>query len=360
MKIKTCLIALFLAAVAAAGCAGEPERLGVRRAALSCPIQASTTVVFYGETGASGVEANSRLWVKHFLDWWRAHDPTVVYAELKAAHLTGDCKLTSYPNLRLHIQPGGDAYQQQLTLGAAGKQTINAYLDQGGAYLGICAGFFYASSDYYWKGTYYAHPHLLGRFPTLEGDISAIADFDLFPGYKVTTVSNGHRMLYYGGPTRGLKQTPVGHPGQTLLTYTEVPGKLPAAVRLGKMLLSSVHPEAFENVGITGLTKKERVANYTWLAQTINSVAKTSFKVPGAGPADAGAQDGVELDGAAQPDAQALDTQVTGDAVQADQQPQPPAGDDGGGCSVAGEGASPAWGVLLLALAARRRRRGGR
>lgn len=343
-----CVAALWLAS-----CDGSPSPLTVaaRGAALGCPITPSTTVTFYGETGTGGVESHSRSWVIHFLDWWRAHDPAVEPVELKAAELTGGCALTSYPGLRLHIQPGGNAYDQQATLGAAGRATINAYLDQGGAYLGICAGFYYAASDYYWKGTLYAWPHLLGRFPTVEGEITAIADFDQPPGYAVTGVSSGHRMLYYGGPTRGLAKTALGHPGQTLLTYTAVPGQLPAAIRHGKLLLSSVHPEAFEGDGITGLTTAEREANYRWLAQTINAVAGTSFKVPGGAP-DAGTADsragGVE--GGATPDRSAAP-----DHGAPDREGSPP-GAGGGGCGLASSASPPGvsspflWLLALLAL----------
>ena len=47
-----------------------------------CPITSDTNIVFYGETGFGGVGTLSRSWVIHFLDWWKAQDPSIKYVEL--------------------------------------------------------------------------------------------------------------------------------------------------------------------------------------------------------------------------------------------------------------------------------------
>ena len=245
-----------------------------------CPIQADTNVVFYGETGFGGVGDLSRSWITHFFDWWKQQDPSIKYVILDSGDVKYDCNLNNYPNVKVYVQPGGNAYYQQKKLGTAGKTNINSYIDSGRGYVGICAGFFYAAGDYYWQGQYYNRPDLLGKFPTVEGSITDIADYDQNPGYALTSVSNGNSMIYYGGPTRGWRQTSSTFPGQALLSFTNIPGDLPASIESDNMLLMTAHAEAYENDGIQGLTTDQRVNNYIWFANSINSVAGTNFNVP--------------------------------------------------------------------------------
>ncbi|MGA8905473.1 MAG: BPL-N domain-containing protein [Candidatus Bathyarchaeia archaeon] len=239
-----------------------------------CPIQSDTKVVAYDGTGVDWI---SRGWIAHFLDWWKSYDSAVKYVFLNSTNLNSDCDLSDYPNVRLYVQPGGDASYQQSSLGAAGKVNILNFLDKGGAYLGICAGWYYAAKDYFWEGDFYEFPNLLGRFPTVEGPITEIA---VYPAYNMAPMSNGLQMIYYGGPSRGWRQTPHDVPGTVLMTFTGIRGNLPAAVESKNMLLISTHPEAYENFGITGLTTEERIANYQWLANAVNNITGTYFHVP--------------------------------------------------------------------------------
>jgi len=261
--------------------------------AATCPITSSTNIVVYGQTGSGGVGAPSKSWMTHFFDWWKVQDPSVNYMFLTSSNVKSDCVLTNYPNLKLYVQPGGDAYNQQRTLGSAGKNNILGFIDSGKAYLGTCAGWYYASNDYYWQGSYYNWPNVLMRFPTVEGSITDIADYDVPPGYAMTTLSNGQHMIYYGGPTRGWKNTPNTYPGTALMTFAAIPSNPLAAVENGKMLLTSVHAEAYENDSITGLTTAQRIENYKWLANAINHVAGTNFAVP----AYSQCHDGIDNDG---------------------------------------------------------------
>lgn len=248
----------------------------------TCPITASTNIVAYGDTGFGGVGDLSKSWLTHFLDWWKTQDSSVNYVFLDKNDVKTDCNLANYPQVKLYIQPGGNAYYQQNALGAAGKANIAKYLDANRAYLGICAGFFYAANDYYWQGSYYNWPGMLDRFPTVEGSITNIADYDENPGYALTSLSNGHNAIYYGGPTQGWQNTQINLPlgAEKQASFAAIPGELPALVKYNKMLLSSVHLEAFENDGITGLSTTQRIENYKLLANNINEVAGTTFFVP--------------------------------------------------------------------------------
>ncbi|MBW2978381.1 hypothetical protein KY331_06050 [Candidatus Woesearchaeota archaeon] len=247
----------------------------------ACPIQSDTNVVFYGKTGWGGVGSISKSWIIHFLDWWEEQDPSINYVELDHLDVKNDCDLDSFSNLKIYIQPGGDAGSQQDTLEAAGRDNILSFIDSGKAYVGLCAGFFYASTDLWWQDEYYPHPYMLNRFPTTEGSIVEIQDYDQSPGYALTTLSNGHNVIYFGGPTRGYKYTATDYPGELIASFADVPGELPAIVKLnGNMLLSSPHLEAYEDDGITGLTTEDRLENYKLLANSINDVAGTNFYVP--------------------------------------------------------------------------------
>ena len=248
---------------------------------VSCPITSTTDFVVYTGSGASSL---SQSWMFHFLDWWRAQEPNAAlkpeYVKLSATQV-GACNLAdraSYRDLRMYIQPGGDAYLAQRWIGSGGKTQINSFLANGGSYFGACAGWYFAAGTYVWQDVLYAHPDLLGAYPArVEGSIREVADYDVGTGNAVTTLNTGRRALYWGGPTIGYKQTSTGAGTvQARFSYQN----LPAVVTYNNMLLTSVHLEAFENDGFSGLSTSERESNYRYLAGLVNQTAGTSFTVP--------------------------------------------------------------------------------
>jgi glutamine amidotransferase-like uncharacterized protein len=244
------------------------------RGAVACPVKDSTDFVYYSGSGTNSI---SQSWMVHFLDWWKAQDSNIGYQELSAADVAA-CNLASYPNLAMYIQPGGDAYLAQESIGGAGKTRINDFLANGGSYFGACAGWYYAAGGYTWQDSYYAHADLLGAYPAaIEGSIREVADYDVGSGYTVASLDNGHRAVYWGGPTIGYENT------SELAGFVEARFQyraLPAVVRYNNLLLTSVHLEAYENDGVTGLATAEREANYRYLARLINQTAGAGFFVP--------------------------------------------------------------------------------
>jgi len=110
--------------------------------------------------------------------------------------------------------------------------------------------------------------------------------------YRVVNVSNGHKMLYYGGSTFGWNQVAniSSDPEVSVLAYyTDFYGyfsyNLPAVWSYKNLLLTSVHPEAdnctrydcpvADTVPIANILQ-----NRAWLVSHINSVAGTDFVVP--------------------------------------------------------------------------------
>src|SRR3989344_4396635 len=267
-----------------------------------CPIKVDTNVVMYGDTGFGGVGDLSKTWMVNFLNWWESYDSSINYVILDDNDIESDCDFSNYPNLKLYIQPGGNAYYQQNSLGSAGKANIKDFiLNDDGAYFGACAGFYYAAGDYYWQGEYYNWGDLLGLYPaTVEGSITDIADYDVNPGYALTSVDNGFEMIYYGGPTQGWRDTSLPLPsGAEQLLGLNAVGGLPAAIKYNKMLLTTVHSDLYEGVGISGLTTSQRIENYKWLANNLNGVAGTSFVVPpyAEPPVPKQCGDGIDNDG---------------------------------------------------------------
>ena len=122
---------------------------------------------------------------------------------------------------------------------------------------------------------------MLDIFPTVEGSITNIADYDSNPGYALTTLSNGHNSIYYGGPTQGWANTNINLAGgEKLASFSAIPGDVPAIVRMQDKLLTSIHLEAYENDGINGLTTEQRIENYKLLANLINDASGTNYYVP--------------------------------------------------------------------------------
>jgi hypothetical protein len=109
-----------------------------------------------------------------------------------------------------------------------------------------------ASTDYWWEGKHYSWPDTLGIFETVEGSITNIWDDAKPPGYTLTSVNttaaaaggggggSSLTALYWGGPTRGWQHTPRGTgTAKPLLTFSSIPGYLPASVIDGRHLFFS-------------------------------------------------------------------------------------------------------------------------
>jgi glutamine amidotransferase-like uncharacterized protein len=104
--------------------------------------------------------------------------------------------------------PGGYAYDYKIALSGRTINNLRNYVASGGAYIGICAGAFFASSSVVWEGIEY--PYTLGLFEGKAiGSIHEIAPWD---NYQMTSIAinasnpvsgstnNDLSVLYYGGP----------------------------------------------------------------------------------------------------------------------------------------------------------------
>lgn len=159
--------------------------------------------------------------------------------------------------------------------------------------MGTCAGAYYASGSYWWKGEYVGDFDFnLNLFPTVEGPIAEIADYPLYAPTTVTLADGAATnltMIYYGGPASGLNHTTNRVPGTILSHFSSIPGAIPAAVVHGRLLLNTPHPEAVSGVHLNCsaplppgcITPAQQLANWRWLAAEINAFIGASWVVPG-------------------------------------------------------------------------------
>lgn len=250
--------------------------------------------------------------------WWQQQgDASIEYLAVTALDLQA-CDLASFPNLKVYINPGGDAYAQLTDMGVAGRDHIISFVQRDqktapSAYVGFCAGGYIASHDYLWETMYEGPGYYnfedtppLALFPhSVEGSIVDIND-DQFGDqsgskFRLVNVSNGQQMLYYGGSTFGYSGTvdPTDPASQqydpeveVLVYYTDFYGfqssNIPAAWRYRNRVMTSVHPEA-DNCTFAqdsdcppagSIPEQQILQNRAWLCQYMNEAMQMSFHIP--------------------------------------------------------------------------------
>lgn len=124
----------------------------------SCPIQGETDIIVYADL-SGGVGPHSDTWTRAFFAWWQSGNPNlkVAYAT-SAREISTECTLSDlkmFPSLKLYVQPGGDAANQSVALGPAGRDNILNFAAAHGAYMGTCAGYFYGTGSWWWYGDFF-------------------------------------------------------------------------------------------------------------------------------------------------------------------------------------------------------------
>jgi glutamine amidotransferase-like uncharacterized protein len=158
----------------------------------------------------------------------------------------------------LLCMPGGASTPMAEKLNGAGNASIRRYVENGGAYFGICAGAYYAASrvSFRYAGTPpLEKEHELGLLPAhCDGPIAefGVREFDAtgtrcLRSVEITCVSTGarYREPYWGGPRFIVDES---NPNLTVLyRYSQLPDHNAAVISMaigkGRALLSSVHPE---------------------------------------------------------------------------------------------------------------------
>jgi glutamine amidotransferase-like uncharacterized protein len=282
-------------------------------ASASCSLKNDTNIAY---SIVNGVGPASKIWVEDFLWWWKSYDSSINYAPLSAKDFQG-CDFASFPNLRVYINPGGNAYDQLSAMGPVGTQNLINFVKRDqknpSSYVGFCAGGYVASTDFIWETLYEGKDYYnfavnppLGLFPhSVEGSIVDINDEQYGDQsgsmFRLVNVSNGHKMLYYGGSTWGWngvsdptdpKSDQYDPEVEVLVYYTDFYGyyshNIPAAWRYQNLVLTSVHPEADNCTNVVDsdcppadtIPTDNILQNRAWLAEYVNQAAQTSYKIP--------------------------------------------------------------------------------
>jgi hypothetical protein len=263
-----------------------------------CPLTDASVVAVYADV-TGGVGTHSANWTRRFFDWWGpgggggGGGGAVAFFE-SAADLASCRALASYDGLLLWVQPGGEADNQSVALGPAGRDNILDFAASAhGHVYATCAGWYYSAGTYWWYGGFFPRAWMPHWWPTVEGPITAIASY---PDYAPAQLSNGLTAIYYGGPCMGCANTSAAlPPGAEALAYFDVPGvpkDAPAAVRYRGEFIDafflSPHPEAtFDDLTCAPplppgcITAEQQLANWQFIANTLNEMMGTQFPVPG-------------------------------------------------------------------------------
>lgn len=159
-----------------------------------------------------------------------------------------DGKLKSFDILYM---TGGWAVPYIRDLKNGGTANIREFVRRGGAYIGTCAGAFFAADYIYWEGKRYEYP--LDLFPgSARGPIAELAPW---PGFKLCRINlsrtphaitkgepDSMMSLYYGAPWF---EVPPGFKADILAYYdiNNKPAMLAYEIGQGRVFLTGVHTE---------------------------------------------------------------------------------------------------------------------
>jgi glutamine amidotransferase-like uncharacterized protein len=204
----------------------------------------SSIVAVYADSGAwfDGITA-----FEHFLDWKGIAHERVTRDEVNRTDLR-----TRFAAIYF---PGGYSGDYSSAITAVGARHIKDLVNDGGGYIGICAGAYYAAKTIAWEGSTFA-----GELDLFDGTATgSLTSIKPWPGYGMTTISlnpnnpiaRGQRSsmttMYFGGPSFRVN---AGASMDTIATWDQA-NNLPAIITTrygaGRVLLIGPHPEIEEN-----------------------------------------------------------------------------------------------------------------
>jgi glutamine amidotransferase-like uncharacterized protein len=179
-------------------------------------------------------------------------------------------------NFKILCVPGGNMYEYSQDISLNGKEHIKDFVKNGGGYIGICGGAYFASEKVIWEGEE-VPATFLGLFDgTAQGAIDEIAPY---PGYamcQVNIVEHNHPItrglsdtawiLYYWGPVllpnEGAEVDILGE-YDAAEEPAEEPVDEPAMVAFeygsGRVFLIGTHPEIEEDSDRDGVDEMEEL-----------------------------------------------------------------------------------------------------
>jgi len=159
--------------------------------------------------------------------------------------------------------PGGDLYQYAQDLSSQGKEEIISFIQNGGGYIGICGGAYYAGKNVYWRGTKLLMNSLGIFYGTTKGPVDEIFPYPEYGICEIDIADTSHPitqseantsfMLYYWGPTF-YPETQTEYKILGTYSRTHQPAMLAFEYGLGRVFLIGTHPEIEEDSDRDGVS----------------------------------------------------------------------------------------------------------
>jgi len=163
---------------------------------------------------------------------------------------------SSLNNFRLICIPGGDMYQYARDISARGKKKIEDFVRDGGAYIGICGGAYFAATSVIWQGSQLPMTPLGLYQGEGRGPLEEITSCPEYCMTKINITNTSHVIteslpdtawiLYYWGPALIPADT-----SEVVVLGRYSLGNLPAILAFsfgqGRVFLIGTHPEIEED-----------------------------------------------------------------------------------------------------------------
>ena len=247
---------------------------------LSCSHAFATKVAIYNDTGVW------RPGKRHFRMFFRAYGieaDSIDAEEIQA----GALEAGSYDAL---IMPGGKSWKYLRDLGSVGAEKIAAFVTNGGGYLGICAGSFYATSlrqgprpdergDTHATASYSYGIGLISG-TAIDGANGALPGFesDFSDGMRTFVTPRGRRLkaLMVEGPALSLSDSVMRNQNVHVLATFErsaLPAIVSFEVGAGRVLVSGPHIEINESQFFLGIPYRDPESEWPFLFRAIEWIS---------------------------------------------------------------------------------------
>ena len=202
-----------------------------------------------------GVWLDGLIATEHMLDWMGIGWQEIDAAELNDQGLDG---------FTIFWLPGGWAPDYMEKIRAPGREAILQLVRKGGAYVGVCAGAYYAASTVVWESESYPYPLRLFRGAAVGPEIYpwpryGMAELELNPRHPINAdVPREEQVLLYGG---GHFEAEEGQEMEVVARYRQTgqPAIITFSYGQGKVLLLGVHPEIEEDATRDGTYFAQRL-----------------------------------------------------------------------------------------------------
>jgi len=153
------------------------------------------------------------------------------------------------------IFTGGSGSKQGNTIGDAGRETVRKFVEDGGGYLGICAGAYLACSKFTWSLGLLDAQTVSQKWRRGKGDVQIEVTAS---GHDITALPTGtHAVLYDNGPilkpagrtdlspyeALAFFRTEMAENGTPVGVMVNSPAVVDGHFGKGRVLISSPHPE---------------------------------------------------------------------------------------------------------------------